>query len=603
MDTENKHKKIEILIIILAIMLLVVAIVLLIPVVAKGLKQKRYNEEITLIEEAALKITAKDEYKEMLIGYTSSITLKELLDKKYLEKTINPYTDKPFDNNSIIYITKKDDQKYIAHYEYRDNCLYNNKSCLKDIITKDLKGKSIKYQNGAYYKGTNETINNNYLWFSGQEYRIMGINSDGTIKLVTSLPVVSISWGKPTKADYVNSYARKWLNILPEESKLKDEYEGVFYKSLNRPDLIKEYSFCIGSQDPTSDIDTTCNTKVKDKIGLLTWWEYVTAGPNKDGTESYLDIKDRIMFSTTDSRSNDKILVTDYTGSIFIAGDSKEYLSKPLNYGYTVSGIRPVINLIKTVSIASGSGTKNDPYRITGDESGIKGDLLTSRYAGEYINIGKNKYRIVSKDIEGHIKVVSDTRVKSTGTIKKDVYTYFDIGNSVTQLCSTEWPYEYCNNKINITDGSGEYNGEMAHNIGYFLNSKTAKNSFYNNLGKYKDYIVEDTYFLGKWSMGSDYKSVYESSDKITLNVGMLHYGEMLAGNNLNSSSNTHNYWLISPYNNNYEASFISVSGNASNEFPNAIGVGVRPVLSLKTSIKITSGDGTTNNPYEIDVN
>ena len=61
-------------------------------------------------------------------------------------------------------------------------------------------------------------------------------------------------------------------------------------------------------------------------------------GPNKDGTENYLDIKDRIMFSTTDSRSNDKILVTDYTGSIFIAGDSKEYLSKPL-YGYTVSGI------------------------------------------------------------------------------------------------------------------------------------------------------------------------------------------------------------------------------------------------------------------------
>ncbi len=598
MEKDNKKNIIKISIIAGIIVLIILLFIFLTPIVKNYVKQKSFDKEILMIEEASLKITTNEQYKNMAVGNVLSVSLKELLDKKYIKETNNPYTNKPFDAGLNIYITKKDKDEYTARFEYRDNCKYNGSSCLSDVVKSDLKGKSIKYQKGTYYHGTNDEISNNYVWFNGFEYRIMGVNSDGSIKMITSLPLVSISWGGEGIVDYSNSYARKWLNILPDDNKLKDEYEGVFYTSLKRPDLIKEYPFCIGKQDPTNETDTTCDVLLNDKVGLLTWWEYVHAGPNKDGTSSYLDIKDRLMFLTGDKREDNKLLLTDYTGSVFMAGDDEKHLSMSLNYGYAVSGLRPVINLIDTVSIASGDGTSTNPFRIVGDESGSQNDLLTSRYIGEYVNIDDDKYRIVSTDKDGNIKIVSDKRVKSTGTSKKDVYTYFDLGSSKENICNTDYPHENCNNKFDISDGSLDYDGGLGHNIGYFLNSEAAKNSFYNSLGEYKKYLTDTPYPLGKWSIGRDYKTVYEG-DEVLLKVGMLHYGEMLAGNNLNSSTNTNNYWLITPFNN-YEASFISVSGNASNEFPNADGVGVRPVLTLKNDIRITKGDGTLHNPYHI---
>jgi hypothetical protein len=470
------------------------------------------------------------------------------------------------------------DTEYDYHYEYKDDCRYNGLSCLKNKIESDLKDTSITYQDGTYYKGDNSKITNNYLWYSGEEYRIMGINSDGSIKIVSSLPVVSLSFGSST---YENSYVRKWLNVLSDNIN-----DGVFYKSLHRSDFIENYNFCIGSQDPSSDTDTTCSNKILDKIGLLTWWEYKVSGNN-----SYLNIKDRLLFSTFDSKNPNNILSTNYTGSIFL-DDNSTYATYPLDSFYSVNSIRPVMNLKSTLAIFSGNGTKNNPYRLSGDEPAHKNDFLSTRNIGEYIMIGTTKYRIVSIDNNRNIKVVSDSRITSTGTDKSELYTYFDRGNN-SALCEDKWPYINCNNIFNPSDGNDKYNGDMGHNIGYFLN-----NTFYNDLGKYKDYLVDDTYYLGKWGIGSDYNNVY--TNNITSKVGMLRYGEMLAGNNLNSSVNTNNYWLITPYDSYFDSLYISVSGNINIALPSYDSVGIRPTITLKSTIKIISGAGTKENPYVI---
>jgi hypothetical protein len=423
------------------------------------------------------------------------------------------------------------------------------------------------------------------LWFSGQEYRIMGINSDGSIKIVSSLPVVSLSFGNVNS--YKDSYVRKWLNELDSN----DLYDGIFYNSISRKDYLIDYEFCIDGQDPTNNEDTTCNIKIADKIGLLTWYEYKLLG-----NDSYLDINDRILFMTKDNRNNN-ILMTNNDGSLKL--NDNDYVSNSLSSTYSISGVRLVINLVNTVSIISGNGSKNNPYILSGDNIS-KGDFLNIRYSGEYVNLGDYRYRIVSRDDSLNIKLVSDNRIKSTGTLKGEYYTYFDRGIDQNNLCTDNWPYNNCNNIININDGSNKYDGNLGHNIGYFLN-----NSFYNLLSSYKDYLIGADYYLGKWKIGDDYRNIYTKSSSngygtFKALVGMLSYGEYLAGNNIESSSNAYNYWLLTPYDDIVDNVYVSVSGNVTYNLPSFDNVGVRPTITLKSNVKIKSGTGTKNDPFII---
>ena len=66
------------------------------------------------------------------------------------------------------------------------------------------------YSKGCYIKGN---LNNNYIWYSGFLWRIMGINADGTVRLITDENVTAIPWGaKDTAENWDGSYAKDWLN-------------------------------------------------------------------------------------------------------------------------------------------------------------------------------------------------------------------------------------------------------------------------------------------------------------------------------------------------------------------------------------------------------
>ena len=67
------------------------------------------------------------------------------------------------------------------------------------------------------------------------------------------------------------------------------------------------------------------------------------------------------MFLTGDKREDNKLLLTDYTGSVFMAGDDENIYLCLLTM-VMLCGLRPVINLIDTVSIASGDGTSTTHF-------------------------------------------------------------------------------------------------------------------------------------------------------------------------------------------------------------------------------------------------
>ena len=67
---------------------------------------------------------------------------------------------------------------------------------------------------GCYVKGT---TTKNYVWYNGFMWRIMGINNDGTVRLITDESVVTLSHGEYNAGTYESyatneGYINSWLN-------------------------------------------------------------------------------------------------------------------------------------------------------------------------------------------------------------------------------------------------------------------------------------------------------------------------------------------------------------------------------------------------------
>ena len=59
---------------------------------------------------------------------------------------------------------------------------------------------------------TGSDVANNYVWYSGKLWRIVALNCDGTVKLVTQNSMTSIAWDSTsTNTDYSTSQIRSWL--------------------------------------------------------------------------------------------------------------------------------------------------------------------------------------------------------------------------------------------------------------------------------------------------------------------------------------------------------------------------------------------------------
>ncbi len=203
-----------------------------------------------------------------------------------------------------------------------------------------------QYMGGCYLKsnviqvpdtyGENEHPRTNYIWYSGFLWRIMGINADGTVRMITEEDITAISLGASSTAEnWDESYVKEWLN-------------DYFYNHLKGNNIITEQIWCSETTTSSSSARTTCTNNLsvaKAKVGLITLDEYNLAG----GQESYLDIKQHHWTMTPKSSSNawyvnnDGDAITDYSIG---------------------NGVRAVINVNSDVIITEGNGTWSSPYEI-----------------------------------------------------------------------------------------------------------------------------------------------------------------------------------------------------------------------------------------------
>ena len=122
--------------------------------------------------------------------------------------------------------------------------------------------------------------------------------------------------------------------------------------------------------------------------------------------------------------------------------------------------------------------------------------------------------------------------------------------------------------------------------------------------------MIEDNtiWYLGNVGSGKNYKlakyidvNMSEYAPTTDAKVGLLRLGELMAGQ-LDYFSNNVYYWTLTPYSDSYIWNITRYgNGHANNDIPSNE-YSIKPSLNLKSHVIITSGDGTKENPFEIEL-
>lgn len=307
---------------------------------------------------------------------------------------------------------------------------------LEDTLSQVVKeNNNLKEINGDYY--FQNDVDNNYLMYSNILWRIIKVNNDNTVKLISNDVLTYLSYGEN---DYENSYMNMWLN------KTDDDNTGILENLLNTPNnYLTNDSICKDSISDTKHI--TCDEiNDTDLIGTLSVFDYINAG----GKDSYLNIDKYFYLSTLDKDNN-----------IWFVNDSGNVSSAD---GSDIYGIRPTITLKSNSKSIVGDGTIDNPYVI--DENYI---------FGSYVKLGEDIWRIY--DIDGdNIKLSLNDYLKEDG--EEILYKYSTNGYYHNDTIKGSLAY-YLNNT--------------------YLNNLSYKNNIINNkwsngiYGSSNDYDYKDT--------------------------------------------------------------------------------------------------------------
>ena len=408
---------------------------------------------------------------------------------------------------------------------------------VQDLLETSSDG-TYEYMGGTYLKGNQDS---NYIWFDGFLWRIMGINEDGSIRMITEEMITVIPWGaENTALDYDNSYVNDWLN-------------NYFYSKLKDKDLLVNQTWCSETTTDSNSRRTTCAnnlSKVQKPIGLLSLDEYNLV----NSTSSYIYNLQSVWTSTPYNTSNE-------WGVGRVINDS--------NNNYSVintRGVRPIINVLFNITIVGGNGTLTDPYIIE-ETNNITGSLKDNSRVGEYVMYAGRNYRVVETSNHG-TKLILDG--------------YYDSNN----------------------DGVIEESDKMSYGTNCTLCTTINEDSFINwisnNNETDKNKLVRTTWYRGDYWTDYNYKTNLESiGNSYDGKVGLIRIGEVLSGYSPTIPRySSQIYWSSTPYNNIFSWQIAEYGHLGANSI-STMGK-IRPVIMISPDVQITSGNGTFNEPFQI---
>lgn len=249
---------------------------------------------------------------------------------------------------------------------------------LADNIKEDNKdNKLFKQINDEYY--FTEESENNYVKYSNILWRIIKVNSDKTITIISDNSLTSLHPGNAK--EYEKTQINKWLN------KTNENNTGILEGNLNN---IENYlTFTKTCKDKVEDTkNITCKDKVEDTyITLPSIYDYI----NTSGNKGFINNNEYFYLANMDKEN--KLMYIDSTGKTNI-GENTDIL-----------GIKAVITIKNTITLEEGNGTKENPYTFEKEQG-----LL-----GSYVKLDNDIWRIynveddiVKLSLDNYLKVKND---------------------------------------------------------------------------------------------------------------------------------------------------------------------------------------------------
>src|SRR5574344_1149004 len=553
------------------IVILAVIAAITIPTVTgiiKKNKEKAYNATVATIIDASKKWSSDN--SSMVSDTGDSYVRLATLTEGYIDQDelINPITNNTMDG--CVKISHSDTyNQYEYSYETKDEC----PNFILDVVLTSFpelevgdngcktsdSTKNYSYMGGCYLKGAQTK---NYLWYSGFLWRIMGINKDKTVRLITEDNVTAIPYNTSGNINFDGSHEDEWLN-------------NYFYNNLRGNNIIVSNDFCQGAAVTTAPSRTDCTggTVLSKNVGLISLDEYDLAS----SSSSYL--KNAQFFWTMSPYSASNAWFVIYNGNSSSSDVSNTF------------GARPVINVNSTSSITSGDGTLSSTWRSTSSpyilsESktvDVTGSLADKATSGEYVKLADKTYRVVNKEANG-VKLILDGYYKATTGTNTDI-KYGD------------------NNTFSTTSGIGQTLNTTV--LDWLIPSTDTTNR--------SKLVTNYSWYQNNFTYGDNYTvSLNETSPTRTIQatVGLIRIGEMLSGQSYtiltkngtvaSSWNNASLYWTLNSYTGDASYAWDVNDYGDSNNNDVSFTTGARPVIVVNSTSSITSGNGTPSSPYQI---
>ena len=457
------------------------------------------------------------------------------LGKKYQEsgiKSVIDETDGKIENNKVIISGKVDVNKlgtYKIKYTAYDSLKNKTVKYRTVKVVKTLASITKEDTKSTFYKGTEV---NNYVLYSGMIWRIVGVNNDGTVKIITNDTLANISYSTGMEKD---GYVYSWLN-------------DYFYKKLYKPhEYINKYSWC---NDKTDDINYNgkCNgDSIKANVGLITLSEYNQSINN----DTYLN--NGMTYWTMTKNNKDNIYA------------NHEVYTMSTSTSVDYNGVRPVVNIKKDISVSGGNGTFEKPYILEGYKFLKAGSKLNEAISGEYIRHSGYLWRVMDVDSSGNTEIVMDSVLKN-----KDNLVQISFGDKYK-------------NKSKIFDVKNK------DSIGYKINKEL------------KDYLITNKFVKHKYSVNY-YKDGLKENTKTKEVKCLLSIPDITEVFSIGTADSEHGSYYVRNVLESKSKLLVVNSTTQTEEFYNFVFEtnGVKVVTYVNKDVKIKSGKGTYNNPYEL---
>jgi len=297
---------------------------------------------------------------------------------------------------------------------------------------------------GYYFKGK---VNNNYVSFGNRLFRVIRVNEDNTVKVVSDDLVASFMWGEDSS--YQNSNLREWL------TNTGNPHAGVYYQTL--PNVEKFFEKTAYREDSLKNNKIIeGKKKYQDYVTTISINDYVLA----NGKSSYLNNGKIYYLLGLDQDKNN--LYVDDDGSIQ-SGDSLD--------GY---GIRATLTFKKNLTVKTGDGSATNPYVIDQGKD--------VNYVDSYVRLGSDNYRVYQESNEGVLKMYRYGYATGNGS---EIFRNYSNTTSLFNLADKNNIAYYLNTTYL---NSLSYANVLVDN--YFLTGEVSTEMGYQYRNVYNNYVV-----------------------------------------------------------------------------------------------------------------